>query len=293
MLPTAPATPRPALRGSMLKMASARRMSGLHGALPPGATTATEKWSATTGTYEPCIATACDAAFGLELGACLPRYLACNVPNATSSTASTWSPGAVQLRDSCAVLSNGRVVCWRSNYNRTILGSTDDILLSPFEIVGVSDAIQVSQRGSHMCVLHSNGTVSCWGDNSYGQLGDGSTTASDVPVLVPGLTGVVEIGVGSSFSCARLASGSVKCWGANNSNQLGDGSTTTRTTPVFVSGVSWRRTAHCFVVAQLRASEWRVRSLLGLKHLRFSRRWFYDQPNHVGRCVGIIGHYQH
>jgi alpha-tubulin suppressor-like RCC1 family protein len=142
---------------------------------------------------------------------------------------------------SCALVSNGTIVCWGSNdYGQLGNGNTND-QPDPVEAAYVGmDSVQVSAGGWHTCTLREDGTVWCWGRNDEGQLGDGTIVDSTAPVQVltaaaTPLTDVVEIGSGGLHTCARTAAGNVRCWGYNQLGQLGNNSTTSSSYAVLVT----------------------------------------------------------
>jgi alpha-tubulin suppressor-like RCC1 family protein len=94
----------------------------------------------------------------------------------------------------CALLRDGTVRCWGSNWTGEVGDGTSALRLARTEatpVQGLSNAVQVSaggscfpQGGAHACALLRDGTVRCWGDNASGQLGDGTTTAHALPTPV-------------------------------------------------------------------------------------------------------------
>jgi len=88
---------------------------------------------------------------------------------------------------SCALLSTGEIKCWGDNWDGQLGdGSTNDSGI-PVNVIGITDAIDITVGDFHTCAVLSTGEIKCWGDNSSGQLGDGSTTDSTVPVNVIGI----------------------------------------------------------------------------------------------------------
>ncbi len=145
----------------------------------------------------------------------------------------------------CAVRSNGEVWCW--GRNKVAVGfsnETDGGQLgnggfqnsnAPVQVVGISNATQVSAGVGHSCARLADGTVRCWGYNSVGQLGNGTTTVSSVPVTVSGISNAVNVtAAGNDYlspdthSCATLSTGRFTCWGGNVYGQLGDQTTVSR-----------------------------------------------------------------
>ena len=168
--------------------------------------------------------------------------LACAILTTVASTATAQAAAPSQvaagIQHSCAVLSDGTVNCWGSNFSGQLGdGSTTDST-SPVIVDGITIATQVSAGADHSCALLSGGTVKCWGNNGDGQLGDGTTTNSSSPVSVSGITNATQISAGYQHSCALLTGGTVKCWGYNGYGQLGDGTPTDSSSPVSVTGIT-------------------------------------------------------
>ena len=146
----------------------------------------------------------------------------------------------------CALITDGTVKCWGGNGSGQQGNGTLDTVLTPTEVSGLSNIIDVETGISHTCVLISDGTVKCFGDNEYNGIGVANTVYCTMwggyciktPTLVSGLSGVTKLSLGYKHSCALLSNGTIKCWGYNVYGQLGDGTTTNRITPVLVSGIS-------------------------------------------------------
>ncbi len=142
----------------------------------------------------------------------------------------------------CALASDGDVVCWGQNsYGQLGDGSTAD-RLAPVAVANAGTSIAVAAGDAHSCSLQWNGTVMCWGDNAVGQLGNGTFTGSSVPVTVSGIGGnatpAIAITAGAYHTCAILSDGTARCWGGNARGALGDGTTTNRSAPVTVTGLA-------------------------------------------------------
>ena len=134
---------------------------------------------------------------------------------------------------------SGTVKCWGDGeYGQLGKGDTSDSFI-PAEVIGITDAVQISAGGGHTCALFSGGRAECWGYNGYGQLGNGSTLDSPTPVGVSSITDATQISAGGWHTCALTHSnGAVKCWGYNGYGQLGNGSTLDSSTPVEVSSIT-------------------------------------------------------
>jgi hypothetical protein len=112
----------------------------------------------------------------------------------------------------CVVTSAGGtptvVKCWGANGGGALgNGTISTPSYSPVDVVGLSNAIQVTGGGFSSCALLRDASISCWGNNDYGQLGDGTTTVrtTPVPLQVPsvcgdGLVGPSEVCDSDMFS---------------------------------------------------------------------------------------------
>ena len=128
----------------------------------------------------------------------------------------------------CALSTEGGVMCWGDNDMNQLGGATADSYSDvPLDVPSLTQNVVAITAGAFQtCALTSDGGVKCWGETN------------STPVDVPGLTrGVIAVSSGFFHSCAITASGGVLCWGDNSSSQLGDGSNTDSSTPVQVSGL--------------------------------------------------------
>lgn len=139
----------------------------------------------------------------------------------------------------CAVLEDGRVVCWGANNAGQLgLGHTDHI--GNDELVDAATgfvalpgaAVEVTAGFEHTCARLESGDVVCWGRQAEGQLGTGEpddigddeTVASLGPIALGGAA--IDIDTSYNHTCAVLEGGAVRCWGSNGSGQLGNGDET-------------------------------------------------------------------
>lgn len=165
------------------------------------------------------------------------RFSPTSVVGLSSGTAAIQAGGS----HTCAITTNGGVMCWGANGQGAIGDGTNvSPRLTPVNVSGLSSGVVAIAAGNwHTCALMGTGTVKCWGYNYYGQIGDGSTTDALTPVSVNGLTNIAAITAGSVHTCALTTGGSMKCWGANFSGEIGDGTSgINRLSPVAVSGLS-------------------------------------------------------
>ena len=142
---------------------------------------------------------------------------------------------AAGFAHTCVLRGEGSVSCWGSNSRGQLgNGTTSSFQPTAVDVLGITDAIQITAGTLHTCALRATGAVVCWGGNSSGQLGDGSMAMSPLPAPVPGLSDVVEIRAGALHTCAVRETGALLCWGDNATGQLGDGTMTNSGTPVLL-----------------------------------------------------------
>lgn len=137
---------------------------------------------------------------------------------------------------SCAILDDGRVLCWGANERGQLGNGTTVEVRAPDlqKVINFPVQAPVEKIGAgveHSCAL-VDARVYCWGSNAYGQIGDNSLDYgkhSAVPQAVFGLDeGVVDLAVGAYHSCALKQDDpnepiySVHCWGRNHRGQLGN-----------------------------------------------------------------------
>ncbi len=139
----------------------------------------------------------------------------------------------------CALLKNGSVRCWGSNFAGQLGDGTWSTRLTPVSVVhlgGKAKALAVG--GSFTCALLEAGRVRCWGRNGSGQLGNASTTDRNRPVSVLGLRDRVrQIAAGGDHACAVLEDRTARCWGSNTFGQLGNSSPAASSMPRHVLGL--------------------------------------------------------
>ena len=138
---------------------------------------------------------------------------------------------SVRNHSSCAVVKNGRAVCWGDS-KKTF--STVPGVSGATAITSSADSVSY---GDYSCVLTVDKTVKCWGYNHEGQLGNGTNKNSNVATAVVGLSGVSAVSAGVTFACARMVAGAAVCWGANSYGQLGNGGGPSKMKPVKVIGL--------------------------------------------------------
>ncbi len=112
---------------------------------------------------------------------------------------------------SMALLENGTVMAWGSNYDGQLGDGTTEASYSPVAVSGLSGVTAISASLDVSLALIENGTVMAWGYNGYGGLGDATTTGpeqcdgfycSRTAVAVSELSAVTAIAAGSDHSLA-------------------------------------------------------------------------------------------
>ena len=124
----------------------------------------------------------------------------------------------------CALLEDGRIMCWGLNEFGQVGDGTHISRTAPVYVIGIEDAVQVASGGSFSCALLRNGSVACWGcywcycDPMDVHISHWPVKAK---ILVP--SDAVQISASFSHVCALLRNGSVECWGCNFHGEAGVG----------------------------------------------------------------------
>ena len=130
---------------------------------------------------------------------------------------------------SVAVRRDGTVWSWGTN-NLGQLGRPQNLgvagapVITPGQVTGLTDVVDVVAGNSFTYALRRDGTVWSWGVNDRGQLGypddAGTFTAHGTPKQIPGLSNVTALASGRSFGAALRNDGTVWSWGDNTVGQL-------------------------------------------------------------------------
>ncbi len=157
---------------------------------------------------------------------------------------------ALGVEHACAILDDGRVKCWGSNYagqlgvgdlgGRGALPGQMGDALAAVNLGTGRTATMVAAGTGHSCAILDNAALKCWGQNAVGQLGlgdakDRGAAPADLGDALPpvdlgaGRT-AKAVAAGEAHTCAILDNDTLKCWGLGLNGRLGrsDGDTSTR-----------------------------------------------------------------
>jgi len=165
--------------------------------------------------------------------------------NAPSSTAIGLGTGRTAVtvstgwKHTCAILDNGDLKCWGSDYYGQLGDGGNNINTNAPSSIAIDlgtgrTAVAVSLGISHTCAILDNGLLKCWGQDYNGQLGDGGN-ANDLNAPSPSAIDLgmgrtaVALSAGNYHNCAILDNGDLKCWGSDIFGQLGNGGSNTNT----------------------------------------------------------------
>ncbi len=157
--------------------------------------------------------------------------------------ATAGKPAAVSVGEghSCALLEDGRVLCWGSNWgaelgtgNQTPYSTTSKPSGIPTVDFGPGrTAVELDVGGRHTCAISDNAEVRCWGANSNYQTGytfsstiGFNQTVGSLPALpLPADMKPLELAAASAHTCVLFDNGEVRCFGSAANGRLGTGST--------------------------------------------------------------------
>lgn len=145
----------------------------------------------------------------------------------------------------CALLMDGRPVCWGNNANGQ-LGTGDTIYAvvdHPKPVMGLAQVLEIRATGRGLtCARDLAGDVWCWGLNYSGEAGPvAAQPIQPTPVRVPGAEGASSVSPSSAFYgpvCATFPGMGARCWGDNRYGQLGTGDFVSSSAPREVVGSS-------------------------------------------------------
>lgn len=124
----------------------------------------------------------------------------------------------------CAMLLDGSVKCWGTNYfgELGIPTAEENVFPHPQEVQNLPSPATVLDVGmNHTCVITDSADAYCWGVNYNGELGIGVSDFDPHPVptkVVNLQSNLVDISAGYTRTCVLSDNGGVHCWGGS-SNQ--------------------------------------------------------------------------
>ncbi len=151
-----------------------------------------------------------------------------------------------------ALLEDGTVVDWGANDEGQLgngrMGASGELgiypkpSITPVQVTGLTDIIQIEAGRKHAVALRKDGSVWAWGTRDDGAIGDGKPATlrplrAIGPTRVEGPEGVTRIAVARSHNLALKADGHVMAWGANSQGELGLGTRLTQWTPAQIVGL--------------------------------------------------------
>ena len=104
--------------------------------------------------------------------------------NLISNSSSSYISGIITGdKHTCAMISNGTMMCWGDNLHGQLGINSNTMATTPQQtlINSVDNVIAITAGGSHTCAAIDNGALRCWGDNLHGQLGDGTNITKRIP----------------------------------------------------------------------------------------------------------------
>jgi alpha-tubulin suppressor-like RCC1 family protein len=144
---------------------------------------------------------------------------------------------AAGARHALALLGDGTVRAWGSNFGGALGDGTTDDRLVPVAVAGSAGTVALAANDSKSFAIRTDGRVLAWGNGYYG-LGNGQGGDFPLPVVIAGLDGASAIAPGFLHAFALKPDGTLLAWGANDYGQIGDGTLTPRLTPSPMTTIS-------------------------------------------------------
>ncbi len=127
---------------------------------------------------------------------------------------------------SCAIMDNGKVMCWGANgYGQIGNGESGDDETTPvYSSLGTDTARSIVTGFYTTCIINDWGDTKCWGANGWGQLGSGSMGGEQsTPTTVTGSHEFVSLSFLDDTVCGITSDAEVYCWGNNWFGSVGHG----------------------------------------------------------------------
>ncbi len=170
------------------------------------------------------------------------RFVPTQVSGLGKGATSAIFPDRTQMNGTCALKTNGAIVCWGES---SVIGYSrhQTPIPAPDLTSGTIKYLSIYRKG--YCAFKTDDSVICAGRNIEGQLGGnvkiGNSIFTQVSGLAKGMTDAITSGV--YYTCALKKDGSVVCWGDNSQGQLGEGTIFFKYAPVSVIGLGAGTTA--------------------------------------------------
>ena len=129
---------------------------------------------------------------------------------------------ALGAEHSCALLSDGKIMCWGSNTFGQLGDGTNSDSILPVAVKSQRTFINVAAGSNHTCAIDSLGDAYCWGNNANGELGIGNRISKYEPTLVLGLSKLKNVSARFNSTCAIDSLANANCWGEGANGQLGN-----------------------------------------------------------------------
>jgi alpha-tubulin suppressor-like RCC1 family protein len=139
----------------------------------------------------------------------------------------------------CALTTTGTVWCWGQAQDGELGDgiSHPSPQLTPVEVSGLTDVVELSAGSHHFCVRKSDDSMWCWGYAYHGEVGDDELAT--VQPIAKILDGVAQISAHTYDTCAAMKDGTAKCWGDDVNGIDGNGTIDTPfATPQTVSNLT-------------------------------------------------------
>ena len=156
-----------------------------------------------------------------------------NVPTPISSLGDGRTAVAISAGDShtCAILDDGSVSCWGSNWDGELGDGSSTQRNIPASTASLGEgrhAIEIEAGYYHSCAILDDGSVTCWGSASSQFDTTNLTSPTPAGDIRNGMK-AIAISLDFGATCVILEDSTYSCWGDNYHGQLGDGTWRART----------------------------------------------------------------
>lgn len=131
----------------------------------------------------------------------------------------------------CAILDDGSVSCWGSNWDGELGDGSSTQRNIPASTASLGEgrhAIEIEAGYYHSCAILDDGSVTCWGSASSQFDTTNLTSPTPAGDIRNGMK-AIAISLDFGSTCVILEDSTYSCWGDNYHGQLGDGTWRART----------------------------------------------------------------